>query len=123
MPTTYVESKKVSRSDGDGHYEVHKDQVRPYLVAFQFFDFLFLLIQGLLLTRFLLQATGAYAGAGFVQFVYNITDVFMAPFRLVFPASNSGGLVIEWSVLLAMLVYSLIYYLIRKVIAMAYVAE
>jgi len=122
MPTTSVTTKRVVSDDG-GNYEVRKNQARPYLVAFQFFDFLFLLIEGLLLTRFLLQATGAYAGAGFVQFVYSLTAIFMAPFRLVFPASATGEIVVEWSVLLAMMVYALVYYLIRKLIAMVYAAE
>lgn len=109
--TTDEEPPQIDRSD------------RPYLVLFQFFDFIFLLIEGLLLTRFILRATGANPAAGFVQFVYGISDIFMAPFRLIFPASAAGGFVVEWSVLLAMLVYGLIYYLIRKVISMAYVAE
>jgi YggT family protein len=66
-----------------------------------------LLLVGLVL-RFVFKATGANAGSGFVNFVYNSTAVFVAPFRGIFTDSVSGNNVFEVSTLIAIVVWALI---------------
>lgn len=58
--------------------------------------------------RFALKLFGANPEAGFVQFVYELSGVFMAPFRAVFSNDQVSGNVFEWSALVAMAVYALV---------------
>ena len=60
--------------------------------------------------RFVLELLGANPDAGFTRFIYNLSRPLMAPFHAVFdtPQVNNGTAVIEWSVLLAIVVYALI---------------
>ena len=51
---------------------------------------------------------GANAQAGFVQLVYSVSDVFMAPFNAIFATQHVAGARLEWSALIAILVYYLI---------------
>jgi len=58
--------------------------------------------------RVLLKLLGANPQAGFAQFIYGITAVFLAPFRALFSAPSAAGSVLEISSLVAMLVYALL---------------
>lgn len=63
------------------------------------------IIETLLAFRFVLKLLGANPSAGFSSFIYNITYLFAAPFLSVFSKSQVAGSVLEWTTLLAMLVY------------------
>lgn len=63
------------------------------------------LIEALLLFRFVLKLLGANPEAGFTSFIYGVTYVFAAPFLNVFGRTQVAGSVLEWTSLLAMLVY------------------
>ncbi len=76
------------------------------------------LIEGVLLLRFALKLFGANPGAGFTQFVYDITTPLIAPFQFVFNANSAGESVFEWSVILAALVYYLFGMALIKLVAM-----
>jgi len=65
-------------------------------------------IEVLLGLRFLLRMFGANAHTAFVQFVYSVSAIFMAPFTAVFRTTSTEGVKLEWSVLVAMLVYALV---------------
>lgn len=84
---------------------------------------IFGLIELLLFIRFVFRATGANPAAGIVRFVYSLTEVLMAPFRFIFPASQAGGSVVEWSVLVAMFFYALFAWIIMRLIRMIYTAD
>lgn len=58
--------------------------------------------------RVILKLLGANPQAGFAQFIYGITAVFLAPFAALFPAPSASGSVLELSSLVAMLVYALL---------------
>jgi hypothetical protein len=83
---------------------------KPYILSHKTVNYLLGLLEALLLLRFIFKLTGANPNAGIIRFLYDLTDVFMAPFRLVFPASAAGGSVFEWSVLVAMVLYALAVY-------------
>ncbi len=70
-----------------------------------------LLLVGLVL-RFLFKATGANAGSGFVNFIYNTTAAFVAPFRGIFSDSVSGNNVFEVSTLVAIVIWALVAFFI-----------
>lgn len=80
--------------------------------------FFFSVIEALLLLRFVLKLFGANAGAPFTELIYGITAFFIAPFLYVFGTPAVGGSVIEFSTLLAMLVYWLLAIGIIKLVAM-----
>jgi hypothetical protein len=64
------------------------------------------LLEVLLAFRFGLKLLAANPGAGFTDFIYGVTHIFVLPFQAVFRVSQPvEGSVVEWTTLLAMLVY------------------
>ncbi len=78
---------------------------KPLYRGTQIIWYAFYAIETFLMFRFLLKLIGANASAGFTQFVYGVSGIFMTPFRYVLPTPQVAGSVFEWSTLLAMLVY------------------
>lgn len=78
--------------------------------------FLLLFLEVLLVFRFLLKLFAANPLAGFTQFVYGVTSIFVAPFQAVFSVSQVKGSVFEWTTILSMGVYFLIAWAIIKLI-------
>ena len=76
------------------------------------------LLEVLLAFRFVLKLLGANPDAGFSALIYGITYVFAAPFISVFHVTAVLGSVVEWTTLLAMLVYWLIAYGIIRLFVM-----
>ncbi len=66
------------------------------------------IIEVLLAFRFVLKLMGANAAAGFTSFIYGISAVFAAPFLTVFRVTKVAGSTLEWTTLLAGLVYWMI---------------
>jgi hypothetical protein len=62
----------------------------------------------ILALRFLLFALGANRDSGFVDFIYSISSVFVAPFQNIFPAPVYGQFFFDTASLVAMLIYGLI---------------
>jgi hypothetical protein len=75
-------------------------------------------LEALLAFRFVLKLLGANATAGFTSFIYAISKPFAAPFLNVFKMSKVEGSVLEWTTLLAMIVYWLIAFAIAKMFVM-----
>ena len=81
------------------------------------------LIEGLLAIRLILKRLGANPQAGFTNFVYGLTDFFMAPFRNLLPAVGTGsssGAVLETSVVIAIIVYALIAWVLARLIVIMF---
>jgi hypothetical protein len=66
------------------------------------------ILEALIGVRVLLKLLGANPQAGFAQFIYGVTAVFLAPFLPLFASPQAGASVLELSSLVAMLVYALI---------------
>lgn len=86
---TYEEERVVTRTD-DHVVEPHAHSVSESSVAYRpsplatlerLIVFIFGLIQALILVRIILLLLAAREGSAIVQFVYNISEVFVAPFR------------------------------------------
>jgi hypothetical protein len=77
---------------------------------------LFGLIIGLIAIRFVLKALGANPSAGFAEFIYGITNILVAPFAGLFSNPQSGGMVLELTSLVAIVVYGLLAWLIGKLV-------
>jgi len=74
------------------------------------------LIEVLLGFRIALKVVGANPLSGFTDFIYMITDPLAAPFRGILGVSTTGNSLIEWSTIVAAIVYlcvawGLIYFL------------
>jgi uncharacterized protein YggT (Ycf19 family) len=77
---------------------------------------LFGILEGLLAIRFFLALLGANPAAGFTQFIYSITKPFLAPFVGLFGTTRSGGSVLDVSSLMAIIVYSLVAWVLVKAV-------
>jgi uncharacterized protein YggT (Ycf19 family) len=77
------------------------------------------LICALIAIRFVLRATGAREDAGFVSFVYAVTNALVAPFKAMYSSTGNGPFVIEPESVVAIIVYLLLGLLIVKIIQIA----
>jgi YggT family protein len=80
----------------------------------QFVYWLFGLIEGLIVIRFVLKAFGANPSAGFAQFIYGVTAPLVAPFYGLFGNPAAQGSVLELHSIVALIVYGLLAWLIAK---------
>ncbi len=78
------------------------------------------IINGLLLIRVVLKLLAANPLAGFANFVYGITDVFMAPFRNLLPTVGSNQSQLEMSAVIAILVYVLVGWVIARIVTIMF---
>lgn len=65
-------------------------------------------IIALLALRFILALLGAAEGAAFVDFIYGLSAIFVAPFFGIFGEPTYGASQLETSTLVAMIVYALL---------------
>jgi hypothetical protein len=79
-------------------------------------------VQVLLAIRFIFKMLGANT-VGFVEFAYSITDPLAVPFIGIFNVSTSGKYIIEWSTIIAMIVYFLIAHGIVKLLKILILQE
>lgn len=91
---------------------------KPLYKLTQIVWYVFYIIEALLLLRFVLRLLGANPEAAFTQFVYGLSFVLVAPFRLVFSAGELGVSTIEWGTLLALIVYFFVAQAVVKLLSM-----
>ena len=125
MATRRITTESTEIADGEEavHTETRVQKAAPFAAANQFIYLMFGIVDALLLLRFLFKMAGASRAAGFVRFLYGFTDVLMAPFRLIFPVSVSEGAVVEWSVLVAIAIYTLIAWVLVQLVGIFWTAE
>lgn len=74
-------------------------------------------VETFLTLRFILRLFDANTSAPFVNFIYNSTGPLLQPFRGIFPSPVlQQGFIVEFSTLFAIIIYSLISYLIIALI-------
>jgi uncharacterized protein YggT (Ycf19 family) len=88
--------------------------------ARQVIYFVFGAIESLLALRFLLMLLGANQGTPFVDFIYGLSRPFVYPFQGIFGEPALGASVIEWSSLVAIIVYMAIAYGLVRVLQLVY---
>ena len=93
----------------DHRSQVHTEVRAPWeAVVTRVVWFVFAVIEILIAIRFVLMLTGANAAAGFVNMIYGVSGIFMAPFVAIFGVQRVGSATFEWSALVAIAVYALI---------------
>lgn len=81
------------------------------------------IVESALSIRFLLKFFGANIAAPFTQWVYSNTEPLLSPFVNIFPAPKfQGNFTVEFTSLVAMLIYLLIGYAIIEVLDLATMA-
>lgn len=95
-------------------------QSRPLYKGTQIVWFILNVLEFLLLFRFILKLLGANPAAGFSSLIYGVTYPFAQPFLTVFNQTRVAGSVIEWTTLLAMLVY---YFIALALIRLVFIGK
>lgn len=81
-------------------------------------NFVFGLIDLLLIFRFILKLLAANPQAEFVAWVYNTTQPLLNPFLAAFPTPQvKGGFTLEFTTLFAIFVYTFVGYLVQELLA------
>ena len=120
VPRTTTEVRSVERPRA----EVDREEAVAYdpfaarrSVAYraeQLVYWIFGLIEGLILIRFVFKVLGANPSAGFAQFMYGITAPLVAPFYGLFGNPAAQGSVLELHSIVALVVYALLAWLLGK---------
>lgn len=87
-------------------YDAKKAIFRTYQVVWYILG----VIEVLLAFRIILKLLGANPLSGFTYFVYSVSNPFALPFAGILGISAGGGMVFEWSTLIAMTVYAIVTY-------------
>lgn len=117
--TTPVEAQKMEQVAGEFRGKAIDEVVdterevgraRGLARVSQVVDYIFFVIYGLLAIRLLLALLAARSSAGFVQFIYSVTDPFYAPFRgIVASPKIEGGSTLAVPIIIAIIVYALLH--------------
>lgn len=115
VPSTSEE--EISAVDVEG-LETHDEEHTAIFAIGKLNDFLLwfiIVLEITLLLRFFFMLIGAAIDNPFVMFLYSLTGIFLAPFNGIVSSTSLGrqGHTFEWSTLIGMLVYWLIFYAIR----------
>ena len=70
--------------------------------------FILLLIETALAFRLAFKLAGANAGNGFVNFIYDVSNPFIAPFKGILNHSTSGKTIFEPETVIAMVVWAIV---------------
>jgi hypothetical protein len=85
-----------------------RTSVSGAVVARRFVYWIGGLIMALIALRFLFLLLGANRGSGFVDFIYNVTSVLVAPFTGIFGEPTFGVSYVETSSIVAFIIYGLV---------------
>lgn len=81
------------------------------------------LLEGLIGLRIVLRMLAANPGTPFVNFVYRLSDAFLWPFQGLAASPSQGGVVLEISSVIAMVVYLIIAWLIVELLWISFGRE
>jgi hypothetical protein len=74
------------------------------------------ILEVLLALRFVFKLIGVNATNSFATFLYGLTSLFVFPFASLTGAPAAGGMVFEFSTLIAMVVYALLGWVLAKIV-------
>jgi len=77
---------------------------------------LLVMLEGLIALRVGLKLIGANEASPFAALVYGFSSIFLFPFAGLIGAPAAGGMVLEISSLIAMVVYGLVFWTIERVV-------
>ncbi len=74
------------------------------------------ILEMVLALRFIFKLIGVNAANAFASFIYGLTNLFVAPFASLTGAPAAGGMVFEFSTLIAMVVYALVAWAVERLV-------
>lgn len=74
------------------------------------------ILEGLLALRFILKLIAANPESPIAKLIYGFTNLFLLPFNGLTATPSSGGMVLELSTMVAMVVYALIAWAIERLV-------
>ena len=74
------------------------------------------ILEAVLALRFFFKLIGVNEANPFATFVYGLTNLFVAPFATLTGAPAAGGMVFEFSTLIAMMVYALVGWALERLV-------
>ena len=117
--TTPAEAQKMEQVAGEFRgkaieevvvTEREVDRARGMARVSQVIDYIFYVVYALLAVRLLLALMAARSSAGFVQFLYSVTDPLYRPFRgIVASPTAEGGFTLALPIVIAIIVYALVH--------------
>lgn len=121
--TQETEVRQTTTADGNATVQrqtvAKREQTSGAVVAQRVIWFIAGLISVIIALRFVFLLLGANRGAGFTDFIYNVSAPFVAPFVGIFGEPAYGISVFEVSSLLAIAIYLLIAWGIAKLFTIA----
>ena len=122
--TGHVHEHRTVTSQGPGMVPAEEAEVvstsNPGWRAVQFVYLVFGLVCGLLLVRLVLRLLGANPDAGFSSWLYNVTAIFLGPFKNILPTIGTTQSQLEMSVVVAILVYALAGWAVARFVAIIF---
>lgn len=103
-----VVKKTTTQSESVAHGEAPQkvyEKKKTILRFNQIIWYILGLVEVLLIFRLVLKALGANSFVGFTSLIYSITTPFAAPFSGILGVTVTGNSLIEWSTLIAAVVY------------------
>ncbi len=110
MAVVQTENGPVVTDSPQKMYTQQKVVYRGYQIVWYILG----VIEVLLGFRIILKMLAANPNSGFASLIYAVSELFVAPFYGIFRPAVAGGSVIEWSTIVAMIVYLILAWLIVK---------
>ena len=107
--TDYKEVKTTEHEQG-------QEQRAATFKATQLIWLLFGLLEATLALRVVFKLIAVNPGNAFAAFLYNVTNLFVAPFASLTGAPAAAGMVLEISTIIAMIVYLLIGWALERIV-------
>jgi len=112
MPDITKETITTSENNSTPEIEPSKRDATSYQTAGYLVYFVFGILDILLAFRFVFKLLGANPSTGFVDFIYNLSAIFVAPFAGIFNTSLARGdvttSIFEPATLVALIVYAVL---------------
>lgn len=112
MPDVTKETITTSENNSTPEKEPSKRDATSYQTAGYLVYFVFGILDILLAFRFVFKLLGANPSTGFVDFIYNLSAIFVAPFAGIFNTSLAKGdvttSIFEPATLVALIVYAIL---------------
>ena len=132
QPNTYPHNppyeQPTERYPQESPYQQDRQKIQPpnqrqshtakYIIAkvIDYITWAILVLEAIFFLRFFLKLLGADPNNQFAQFLYNLTGFFLYPFAGIVQSGRFGTNVVhifEWSTLIGMLVYGLLYWILK----------
>lgn len=78
------------------------------------------ILEVFLALRFIFKLIGVNEANTFATFIYGLTGLFVAPFASLTGAPAAGGMVFEFSTLIAMIIYALVGWALERIVYVAF---